>query len=143
MGYTQTSETGEDLACNGCMPGLAWNVTTQKCDVDLEHEAQVAALGEVPDEEAWKAYQPKQFMPPAKKIATTKSDTPSSRSGGMALPGRFGSREEEIMTDDQYVYENKDKIAQANKLAAEGLARGEQFEDIVAELEKLEGNSRR
>lgn len=136
-GYTQTSDSGEDLKCNGCMPGLAWNTVTSKCDEDLEHAKQVAALNAQPNDEAWKAYQPQQFMAPAKKIATNNPDKPASKSGGsLSLPGRFGTTEDPIQTDDQYVYENKDKIAQANKLAAEGLARGEKFEDIVAELEK-------
>jgi hypothetical protein len=134
-GYTQTSDSGQDLACNGCMPGLIWNATTSKCDEDLEHAAHAAALGAAPAEDAWKAFQPQQFMAPAKKVAVN-NPSGSGSGGSLSMPGRFGRTDEELLTDDQYVYENKDKIAQANKLAAEGLARGEQFEDIVDALEK-------
>jgi hypothetical protein len=128
------------------MPGLTWNAATSKCDVDELHAAQVAALPDVvPDDEAWKAFRPQQFMAPAKKIATsaTKNGT-LTFTGKSSLPGRFGNTEDEVAHDDQYMYENKDKIIQANKLAAEGLARGEQFEDIEAEIKRLglEGSSR-
>jgi hypothetical protein len=125
------------------MPGLIWNAATSKCDVDELHAAQAAALPAAPDDEAWKAFQPKQFMPPAKKIATSATANGTiTFAGASNLPSRFGSTEDEVMTDDQYMYENKDKIAQANQLAAEGLARGEQFEDVMEQIEKLEEGTR-
>jgi hypothetical protein len=125
------------------MPGWTWNAATSKCDVDELHAAQVAALTDVPNDEAWKAYQPQQFMAPAKKIATSATkDGTIKLDGAKNLPGRFGITEDQIATDDQYMYENKDKIAHANQMAAEGLARGEDIEDIVEQIQKLEYSSR-
>lgn len=58
-GYLQTSEPGEDLACNGCMVGWKWDAATSTCVVDDSVPTGTEPLDTtLPADDAWMRFIP-------------------------------------------------------------------------------------